>query len=194
MEAMHIGDPCIHCATPHDAVDAGACPSGSGLAAHVRTLNYWKTLLAAHEESSARETKRLAGLATTEKVTIALLGAGFDGSKIAVAETIMSASQYAYGGDDRQSVLDDAVKWFADEKSVSGNLRREFFGTKNYDRWVGQRSDHTYGSGPTHGSACFSVSIRKPFRDRVFSDSEKDAIIYWLMNLPAIQKITAQTV
>jgi hypothetical protein len=50
-----------------------------------------------------------------------------------------------------------------------GRLAREYFGTKNYDRWSDQREDHSYGRGPSHGSIVFSVGLSREARRRVNS-------------------------
>ena len=186
----HLGDPCIHCGKAMTAVESGPCVNAEGLAAHTRNHLYWKSVLKDHEEKAERERKLFSQNIRTESIKIALLASGFDGEKISLAETFLSVSKYSNGGADRQSVLDDAIKWFADETSFSAryDLRREYFGTKNYDSWRGQRSDHSYGYGPSHGTICFSVGLRNGWTNHLFTAEEKDAAIYYLMNLPAIQQ------
>lgn len=39
-------------------------------------------------------------------------------------------------------------------------LAKEYFGLKNYEHWIGQRSDHSYGFGPAHGHVVFSIGLR----------------------------------
>jgi hypothetical protein len=194
MNSPHLGDPCIHCNVSHDAVPSGPCVENVGLAAHTRTKLYWEKLIAEHDKKANAEHDRLRNLIVEEVKAVALLGSGFDESKISLAESFLFAATYANGGDDRQSVLNDAIKWFADETVGYQGLRKEFFGTKNYDRWRGQRSDHGYGYGPSHGSTCFAVGIKDGFREREFNADEKDAAIYYLMNLPMIQKVRSEAI
>ncbi len=56
-----------------------------------------------------------------------------------------------------------------------------------YDRWYGQRSDHDYGMGPRHGSIIFRIGLVSDARHRELTSAERDAAVYYLMNLEAIQ-------
>lgn len=73
-----------------------------------------------------------------------------------------------------------------------GNLRRKFFGTKDYDRWSDQRCDCAYGYGPRHGTIVFSVGLDRQFRDRwaagEMDPGDIDAALYYLNNLKAVQE------
>jgi hypothetical protein len=118
-----------------------------------------------------------------------------DYQKVQIAETIIYASKYT-GEGDQKSCITDAIKQF-----VSGEpIRKEyqdlwigFFGTKNYDRWSSQRSDHSYYCKPRHGYTNFEIGLTRPFRDskRAHSDltlEEIEAVVYYLTNLENIQK------
>jgi hypothetical protein len=49
------------------------------------------------------------------------------------------------------------------------------------------------GTEPAYGSLCFTVGLRRDFRNCEFSREQKDAAIYYLINLPIIQKIRAES-
>lgn len=130
-----------------------------------------------------------------------LIAAGLDDSKIAVAKTVITIrGLFEKGGQDRQSVIEDAI---ADLLDGGPTLKATAFNTKDYAHWYGQRSDHPYGLGPRHGSIVFGVGLHQRLRTAespVPSDAEIDAAIYYLRNLTRIQateamaRATAQTV
>lgn len=187
----HLGDPCIHCGIPHDDVESGFCAKAVGISATMRTIYYLAELLAEHEKESAAKTARLKGQIAEQRTIVARTEAGLDLEKVKLAETIMFASDYSKGGDEKGSARADAVKWFATGKSVTGNwygdLRNQAFGTKNYDRWSGQRCDCEYGSGPSHGYICFQIGLKQDARKRYLTDGEREAAVYYLVNLERIQ-------
>lgn len=121
---------------------------------------------------------------------------GLDLEKIALAKTVIYVrGAYERAGEDRASVINDAIKQLATGepvRQVYGDLWQRYFGTKNYDRWSGQRSDHPYFMGPGHGSICFEVGIVESVRDkRKQSDltaDEIEAAIYYLTNIPRVQE------
>ncbi len=125
---------------------------------------------------------------------ISIETSGMDLDKVLLAESVMDFGQYARGGDERQSVVDDAIK----QLSTGQPIRQEFsdlwvtyFGTKNYAHWSGQRSDHSYGCGPRHGSTCFSVGLKRDIRKRdpqQLTELEIEACLYYLMNIQKIQE------
>lgn len=124
---------------------------------------------------------------------IQLDGAQLDVAKIALARTVVSVrGEYARAGDEKASVIADAVHQIATgEKRGYGGLDGEYFGTKNYDRWHGQRSDHEYGYGPGQGSIIFSVGLAADVRRRggiaALTDEEREAAVYLLTRLEAVQ-------
>jgi hypothetical protein len=113
--------------------------------------------------------------------------------KIKLAESIMDFGEWARGGEDRKSVMDDAIMQLTTGLPIRKDycdLWVTYFGTKNYAHWSGQRSDHTYGYGPKHGSTCFSVGLKRAVRDRKpqhLMPDEVDACLYYLMNIERIQ-------
>ena len=57
------------------------------------------------------------------------------------------------------------------------HLRREYFGQKRYEGYH-QRSDHSYGYGPSHGSIVEEVGLRN--REKELSEEEVEAAVYFL--------------
>lgn len=122
---------------------------------------------------------------------VALDGALLDNSKISLARTILVIrGQYANGGDDRASVVQDAIRFFVDGPRPYKDLRNCYFGTKSYDRWFGQRHDGPYGTGPTYGSTIFSIGLLPNARSReAFAPEELEACLYFLTRLEKIQSV-----
>ena len=183
----HLGDPRIHCGSPHDDIELGFCAKATGLGAHVRNIEYLTRLLAEHTARAASENVRLKSLIADQKTILLRSEAGLDQEKITLAETIVYAGTYENGGSDRNDARQDAIKWFATGKGGHRGLKYEYFGTKNYDCWRGQREDHGYGMGPRHGSMCFEIGLKREARERDLSDEEREAAIYYLVNLERIQ-------
>ena len=144
-----------------------------------------------HEEKLRTKVKSFARLINEAQ-------SGLDSSKIDSALEILAIrGRYEHGGDDRASVISDAMKQLATEESFGfyKDLWRGYFGTKNYSGWRGQRSDHEYGFGPKHGSVCFSVGLRKDVREREnkkLTTSEIEACLYYLTNIERIQQAHKQ--
>lgn len=71
-----------------------------------------------------------------------------------------------HGSLDRASenVVEDAI---VDLTTGCEKLRRQFFGVKDYDRWRGQRSDHTYGMVPSHGDLVLTIGLTREARTRL---------------------------
>lgn len=121
--------------------------------------------------------------------------AGIDQEKVDLAKTILRVrGSYDKGGDDRASVINDVIKQLSTGvpiREIYGDLWRVEFGTKNYDRWSGQRSDHEYGYGPKHGGIVFSVgltdNVRKSKSHGELTQEEIESAIYYLLNISKIQ-------
>lgn len=187
MNSNHLGDPCIHCGASQSDIPIGDCPQGVGLAASVRTIAHLKSTIASAEKAHQDEMARLRAWLSNEQTFIAQNEAGLDTDKIALAETILHVTDYRKGGQDRDSARQDAILWFGTGKAGYRGLRHEFFGTKNYSGWSGQRCDCGYGMGPRHGSICFRIGLKEEARARDLSDAEREAAIYYLINLERIQ-------
>ena len=185
----HLGDPCIHCGVAHNDIAPGDCPSSAGLAATMRNIYHLSKILAEHEDYAAKVSANLKDRIAEYRTIASRVEAGLDVAKIALAETVVMASDYSKGGEERASARADAIQQFSTGKPVGPykDLRREFFGTKNYDRWSGQRCDCEYGMGPRHGSICFQIGMKKDVRQRDLTHEEREAAVYYLVNLEAIQ-------
>lgn len=187
----HTGDPCIHCGLAHDDVAPGPCPKTEGLAATTREIIHLTELLKGHKEAAESETKRLECAIASRRTIMSQAEAGLDLEKIALAETVLYVhGDFAKAGEGRMSARADAITWLATGKPLRngyGDLRREFFGTKDYDRWHGQREDHEYGFGPRHGSTIFCIGLFKDARNRDLTGAECEAAIYYLTNLERVQ-------
>lgn len=120
---------------------------------------------------------------------IALHSAGLDMAKIALARSVLYLSgSYRNGGDRRDSVVRDAMHWFATgtkPEACYRGLDQVAYGTKNYDRWSGQRSDHEYGWGPSHGWIVFAVGLKNPRNE--LTEEQREACLYYLVNIEAIE-------
>lgn len=190
----HLGDPCIHCGMPHDAIENGPCQKSTGLAALVRNIKYYSDALAKHDKDAEEIHNELLRLLNAEQTKLNQSEIGLDTDKVALAETVMFATEYALGGKDRNSARQDAIKWFSGQKIGYLGLKYEFFGTKNYSCWVGQREDCKYGYSPRHGSTCFKIGLKDSFRGsaaRDLTDDEREAAIYYLINIEEIQNSAA---
>lgn len=150
--------------------------------------------LEAHIKASREEESRLRHEIEKRLAVLNMAEAGIDTEKVALAETILIVSDYSLGGADRESARLDAIKQLSTGKPIRphyGDLWKVYFGTKNYDRWHGQRCDCEYGYGPRHGSICFTIRITEQARKRGQDDltaDEVEAAIYYLLNLERIQE------
>lgn len=151
---------------------------GIALEAHIKAAQSAETQLRAELKAAC--------------AAVSTASAGLDLAKIAEAESILEVrGKYATAGQDRASVLRDAVAQIATgEKCGYSDLWEVNFGTKDYSGWHGQRSDHTPFCGPRHGSIIFSIGLHQEVRNRAprqLTDAERDACVYYLENLEAIQ-------
>lgn len=143
--------------------------------------------LAAHEKAAKEKSGLLRQIIADKKTAMARTGAGIDMDKLRAAEAVMYTRGYVNRGQDGESAINDAIKWFATGKSNSYlSLKVGYYGTKNYDRWYGQRNDSEYGTRPRHGSTVFEIGLKADARKRALTDEEKNACIYYLMNLAQI--------
>ena len=124
---------------------------------------------------------------------------GLDADKITIAQGVLYVrGSYERGGEDRASVIADAIKQLATGEPIRkyyNDLWRVAFGTKNYDRWSGQRCDCEYGYGPSHGGIVFQVGFSEAARKRqpqVLTSDETEAAIYYLTNIQRVQAASAR--
>lgn len=147
-----------------------------------------------HEAASKKRTEELKREIYETQRIITIDGAGLDLTKIELARTILTVrGEYAHAGDDRASVIADAVHEIATgNKRTYHGLDRVNFGTKSYDLWHGQRCDCEAGMGPRHGSIIFQVGLTKDAKAKggiaALSDNEREAAVYLLTRLEAVQK------
>lgn len=163
------------------------------LTATIQKISALRADLSAHEaEAKARADAIRAEIVALSRA-LALDGAMLDEGKIALARTVVYVrGHYSKAGEDRASVIQDAISFFASGPKPYKDLRQGYFGTKNYDRWSGQRSDHPYWAGPSHGSICFAVGLTNDARKRdEFSADEVEACLYLLTRVEAIQSAEA---
>lgn len=153
----------------------------------VAELTALRADLIAHDAAAAKEQARLRAEIAARQTLLNNAEAGLDSDKIALAKTVLKVrGLYAKGGTDRAGVIHDAIRWLAtgDRGTAYRGLDGSNYGTKNYDRWQGQRSDHEWG-GPSHGSICFQVGLVD--RTRTLTPEETEAAIYYLVNLERAQ-------
>lgn len=151
--------------------------------------------LADHIEAAKKREAELRNQIREHANFLASTQIGLDLEKIKTATTIVYVrGEYARAGKDKESVIDDAIKQFATgtpARETYTDLWLSYFGTKDYDAWHGQRSDHKYGYGPSHGSIRFSVGIeaeiRKTRKQSDLTADEIEAAIYYLANIQRIQ-------
>lgn len=144
----------------------------------------------AHDEAATAERKRLEKALGDVQHSIGCAKAGLDLERIERGLGVLKVrGSYARGGQDRGSVIRDAVDWLATGKCATyRGLDRADFGTKNYDRWAGQRSDHEWG-GPRHGSIVFAVGLND--RQRELTEADRADAIYFLLNIEAWESAKA---
>lgn len=174
---------------------------GMTLTEAARATSEAAAALSAHLESAKVEEIRLRGIIRDAEAVLLSTEAGLDAEKIALGKTVIYVTDYTRGGQDRASCVSAAVKQLATGVPIRlhyGDLWKCYFGTKNYEGWIGQRSDHEYGYGPRHGSICFEVGLTRGARERKQADltaEEIEAAIYVLLNVERIQaaeKLAAQ--
>lgn len=170
----------------------------ASLTTAARELHEFNVALSAHIDAAKREEARLRDEIRARRSVLEMSAAGIDFEKVAIAKTIISVGgTYVNGGDDRASVVADAIRQLATGapiRQVYGDLWRVRFGTKSYDRWHGQRCDCDYGMGPSHGSIIFAVGLTNAARKRPYADltpPEIEAAIYYLTNLARVQAAEA---
>ena len=152
----------------------------------VAELASLKVQLEVFEKGAQVEVARLRSEIAARQTLLNNIEAGLDSDKIALAQTVLNVrGLYAKAGEDRASVIRDATQWLATGNCAAyRGLDGADFGTKDYDRWHGQRSDHEWGR-PRHGSIIFQVGLKD--RKRVLTADEREAAIYYLLNLERAQ-------
>lgn len=160
----------------------------------VQKIAQLRTDLSEHESAAKIRSEAIRAEIAGISRSLALDGAMLDQAKIEAARKLLYVrGSYEQAGEDRASVIQDAVAFFATGPKPYKDLRQGYFGTKNYDRWSGQRSDHPYWAGPSHGSICFAVGLTDAARKRDdFTADEVESCLYLLTRIEAVQKAEAQ--
>lgn len=140
--------------------------------------------IAKHDEEAVAQRKRLVAAHEAVRHLIGNAKAGLDNERIANALAVLKVyGSYISGGQDKATVIRDAVDWLATGKcGAYRGLDELDFGTKSYDLWYGQRSDHEWG-GPRHGSIIFQIGLKD--RRRELTEEERSDAIYFLLNIEA---------
>ena len=163
------------------------------LTATIQKIAGLRADLSAHEAEAKTRADAIRAEISELSRSVALGGAMLDQDKIEAARKVMYVrGSYERAGEDRASVIQDAIAFFATGPKPYKDLRQGYFGTKNYDRWSGQRSDHPYWAGPSHGSICFQIGLTEAARKRDdFTAEEVEACLYILTRVDAVQKAEA---
>lgn len=142
-------------------------------------------------ERHERTMKGLRGELELAASNATICATGIDDSKVLLAEHVIYVhGNYEKAGEDRVGCREAAITQLL---QGGGKLKAEAFGTKSYAHWHGQRSDHTYGYGPKHGSIIFQIGLGEPVRKREtpLTEEEIEAAVYYLRNLERIQAAQA---
>ena len=167
----------------------------------VQELADFRTALADHKAAADAEIARLTREIQARVKHLSLVEAGLDQDKIALARTVLRIrGTYAKAGEDRASVITDAINQLATGIPARPNyadLWLQNLGTKDYSGWHGQRCDCEDGMGPRHGSVIFSVGLHPSIRQRnprALTAEETEAAIYLLVRLESVQAAEAKAV
>lgn len=159
------------------------------LAQNVKRIAELRAELLAHREASSRREREITNEMNECAKRLSLLNAGLDTQKVAIARAVIDVGDYSRRGEDGNGARLDAIDEIA---KGGGRLWAETFGVKNYAHWCGQRSDHTYGYCPKHGSVVFGIGLLRTVRLRnpqTLTDAEIEAALYLLINLEQIQSL-----
>lgn len=127
-----------------------------------------KKNMQAHYEQKMKETQ--ASIAVLERQK-ALKLSDFDTSKIEVAEAILEIK----GSQFDVTVVRDAIQ---DVLQGTPHMATMYFGSKDYDCFSHQRSDHNYFMGPRHGTIVYSIGLKKPYRTGLSKEQQESCVYY----------------
>ena len=110
---------------------------------------------------------------------------GLDLDKIQMAEKII----YCHGNPDGSCEGEVLTELAAiDIANDHPHLSKRYFGNKRYSGFY-QRTDCSYGMGPSHGGIVDEVGMKNESRGQMLCDEEKDACIYYLKNYSKIKSM-----
>jgi hypothetical protein len=162
----------------------------SGLAQACREEVAAKDALRAHREAAAKQELALKNELSVARERVLLAGSGIDADKVRTARSILYLNGKFASSAQRRGVVQDAIDWLATgEKRTYHTLQSGYFGVKNYSGFGDQREDHEYGFGPKHGTIVFAVGLNE--RKRELTDEEREAALYYLLNIEAIESAAA---
>jgi len=140
------------------------------------------------EEEMKRHKTAMAGISEVEQQISESLSAfklGLDLELMDLAKTVVRAENYK-DTPRRREAVQAAINEIANSAAPLAN---EYQGVKIYSGFGEQRSNHGYGCRPRHGSIVFKVEA--VVRDREWTEAEREAAIYFLMNIGAVTKARA---
>lgn len=113
---------------------------------------------------------------------------------IQIAESVMYVRGNPYGKTDDVKVGHSAIAFSAINDIASGcaHLKKEYYGNKTYSGYY-QRTDCSYGMGPSHGGIVDEIGLKDSARKRELTSDEKDACIYYLRNYEKIKALVKAT-
>ena len=112
--------------------------------------------------------------------------AGIDSARLDLAVSVLRVKGGFVESKQRADAVQSAIKQIADSETP---MQRQFVGVKQYSGFGDQRCDCEYGCGPKHGGIVFAIEATE--RERAWTGEERDAAIYYLLNLREIQKAQA---
>lgn len=148
----------------------------------------------AREEAEVDE-KRFTAEILKVSEELRLNASNLDPERIFAAEHIVVVRGDPTLGGARDSCIQDALKFIAIGPTAFTSpymdLYRHFYGTKNYDGFIGQRCDCKYDFGPRHGTTVFSVGLTEEVRRReggwdALTEQEKEDALWYLQNYQQI--------
>jgi hypothetical protein len=160
-----------------------------------REMHELRKELAAHIDASKKREAELRSSINDRSRVLESAADGIDADKVALAKTIISIrGLYANGGDDRKSVISDAVKQLSTGSPCA-------FTMATCGTTISARNHMTAGTvnavitlttwGRATGSIIFSVEltdrVRKNLTYADLTPDEIEAAIYYLMNLERVQ-------
>ena len=109
--------------------------------------------------------------------------AGMDNAKLDLAATVLRVTGDLGDSKQRAEAVESAIMLIAGSEKP---MFERYVGVKIYSGFGDQREDHVYGYGPKHGRIVFRIESLE--RGRAWTEEERDAAIYYLLNLSEIQK------
>lgn len=114
----------------------------------------------------------------------ALLAGGVDLERLNHGQHVIYIhGDYRKVGGESAGCIPDAK---ADLVAGAPRLKRQYFGTKDYDRFRGQRTDCEYGMGPRHGHIVFEIGLTRAAREMELTAEMIEDALYVLANIDKV--------